>query len=85
MKIFQWQLQQAKARLSELVRRAQTDGPQEITVHEAPAAYLVSRDDFLKLTGQGDNLADWLLASPLAGAKLRVHRDRTPPRAVDLD
>ena len=31
-----WQLQDAKARLSDLVKRAASDGPQEITVRGVP-------------------------------------------------
>ena len=37
-----WQLQEAKARLSELVKSAEQDGPQEITVHGRAAAVVVS-------------------------------------------
>jgi prevent-host-death family protein len=37
-----WQLQQAKARLSELVKSAQHDGPQEITMHGKSVAVVKS-------------------------------------------
>ena len=37
-----WQLQEAKARLSELVKSAEHEGPQEITVHGRPAAVVLS-------------------------------------------
>ena len=40
-----WQLQDAKARLSEVVKLAQSEGPQAITVHGKPAAVLVSREE----------------------------------------
>jgi antitoxin (DNA-binding transcriptional repressor) of toxin-antitoxin stability system len=33
-----WQLQEAKARLSEVIKRAAKEGPQKITVHGASAA-----------------------------------------------
>lgn len=36
-----WSLQDAKARFSELVRRAQTEGPQTVTVRGKPAVRIV--------------------------------------------
>ena len=38
----QWQLQEAKARLSELVRRALREGPQEVTLHGEPKVVVVA-------------------------------------------
>jgi prevent-host-death family protein len=39
-----WPLQDAKARLSEMVRRARDEGPQFITVHGKPAAKVIGLD-----------------------------------------
>jgi antitoxin Phd len=44
-----WQLQEAKGKFSEVVKRAQSQGPQNITVHGEPVAVLISRRD-LKIT-----------------------------------
>ena len=44
-----WQLQEAKARLSELVKSAQQKGPQQITVHGKPAAVVLSCTDYDRL------------------------------------
>jgi prevent-host-death family protein len=79
-----WQLQDAKARLSEVVKLAQSDGPQAITVHGRPAAVLVSSQDFQRLTGRKPSFVEFVRASPLAGAGLRVKRDRSPVRKVEL-
>jgi antitoxin Phd len=81
-----WQLQEAKARLSDLVRTAATDGPQEITVRGEPAAVVVSQADYKKLSGKHDtqSLADFLLSSPLAGLNMDFERDQTLTREVDL-
>ena len=38
-----WQLQEAKCKLSEVVERALSEGPQGITVRGEPAAVLISR------------------------------------------
>ena len=79
-----WQLQEAKARFSGLVRAAAKDGPQTITVHGRPAAVLLSADDYDRLKGPKPSLAAFLRASPLAGLDLEVERDRSPPRDADL-
>ncbi len=41
-----WQLQEAKNRLSEVVRLAQSEGPQTITVRGAEAVVVVSVEDY---------------------------------------
>ena len=79
-----WQLQDAKARLSEVVKLAQSDGPQAITVHGRQAAVLVSRRDYERLTGRKPSFVEFVRTSPLAGADLRVKRDRSPVRKVEL-
>ncbi|MCC7413400.1 MAG: type II toxin-antitoxin system Phd/YefM family antitoxin, partial [Gammaproteobacteria bacterium] len=51
-----WQLQEAKARSSELVKRAANQGPQEITLRGRPVAVVLSREDFERLTGNARSL-----------------------------
>ena len=60
-----WQLQHAKARLSEVVRCAHDEGPQVITVHGNEAAVLVSAAEYQRLAGPKQSLIDVLLSSPL--------------------
>lgn len=79
-----WQLQEAKARLSQVVRSAQTEGPQEISVHGEPAAVVLSTKDFRRLTGLKLSFVDFIRRSPLAGAGLEVERDKSLARPVDL-
>lgn len=43
-----WRLQDAKARFSEVVRRARSEGPQHVTVHGKEAVVVVSANDFKK-------------------------------------
>lgn len=43
-----WRLQDAKARLSEVVRHAQTNGPQRVTLHGQDAAVIVSAEEFAR-------------------------------------
>ncbi len=89
-----WQLQDAKARFSEVVKKAASEGPQEITVHGEPAAVVLSIEAFKKLTGRDDepgNMADFFLKSPLKGLELdgagTARRHATwicPAASVDL-
>ena len=79
-------MQEAKARLSELVKTAATDGPQEITVRGEPAAVVLSRADYDKLRGKRKthNLPDFLLSSPLAGLDIDFEREQSLTREGGL-
>jgi prevent-host-death family protein len=74
-----WTLANAKARLSEVIERAQT-GPQIITRHGKPSAVLVSADEWARKTTRKGTLAEFLLASPLRGADLDLERVHDTPR-----
>ena len=63
-----WQMQEAKARLSELVKCAESEGPQNITLHGQSVAVVVSRAMFERLTGNEHSLVDFMRRSPLHGA-----------------
>ncbi len=63
-----WQLQEAKNKLSEVIRRAREEGPQTITQHGEVAAILVSPKRYEELggdlpdeTSSGESLADFFL------------------------
>jgi len=79
-----WQLQDAKARLSELVKRACAEGPQEITLRGEPAAVVLSLKAYEKLKAKKPSLAAFLQASPLKGVELDLERDTSPTRDIDL-
>lgn len=72
-----WQMQDAKARLSEVVKCAESEGPQSITVHGVSVAVLVSRPMFDRLTGNGQSLVDFMRQSPLHDAD-DINLDRDP-------
>ena len=44
-----WKLQDAKARFSELVEKALSDGPQHVTRRGQPAVVVLSESDFSKI------------------------------------
>ena len=79
-----WQLQEAKARLSEVVKTAVTEGPQEITVRGETAAVLISGKDFMRLTKPKPGFVAFVRQSPLAETDLKLRRDRSPDRTVEL-
>lgn len=74
-----WTLANAKARLSEVIDRAQA-GPQMITRHGKPSAVVVSAEEWARKTAQKGTLAEFLLASPLRGADLDLERVHDAPR-----
>lgn len=78
-----WTLANAKARLSEVVDRAQ-DVPQMVTRNGRPAAVIVSAEEWKRKTDRKGNLAEFLLASPLRGLDLDVERLDDLPRELDL-
>jgi antitoxin Phd len=79
-----WQLQEAKNRLSEVVRKARSEGPQVITLHGSDAAVVVSVPDFGRMSRPKGKLVDFFRGSPLVGIKLIVTRSKDSGRAIDL-
>ena len=80
-----WQLQDAKNRLSEVVRKACSEGPQVITLRGDDAVVVVAADEYQKLSRKPKgNLVDFFHRSPLAGVELDVKRSRDTGRKVDL-
>lgn len=78
-----WQMQEAKARLSEVVKCAESEGPQNITLHGQSVAVVVSRAMFERLTGNDQSLVDFMRRSPLYGADdIALDRDDSLTREV---
>jgi prevent-host-death family protein len=75
----------AKAHLSEVVRDAEREGPQQITVHGRPVAVVLSRADYERLAHTGESLVEFVRRSPLAGAEdLELTRDASLTRETAL-
>ncbi len=81
-----WQMQEAKAKLSEVVKRAEIDGPQDITLHGRSVAVVLSRAAFERLSGQMASVVDFMRTSPLAGLdeELVFERDGSLTRELPL-
>ncbi|KIU54012.1 type II toxin-antitoxin system Phd/YefM family antitoxin [Bradyrhizobium elkanii] len=78
-----WTVAGAKARLSEVIERAQSD-PQIITRHGKPSVVIVSAEEWSRKTVRKGTLAEFLMASPLRDADLDLDRARDQPRDLDL-
>ena len=79
-----WQLQEAKNRLSELVRKAREEGPQTITVHGADAAVVISAEQYAKLARRKGTLLDFFRKSPLVGLEIDLIRSQDSGRPVEM-
>jgi prevent-host-death family protein len=80
-----WQMQTAKARFSDVVRCAKSDGPQDITVHGKSVAVVLSRDLFDRLSGNSQSLVEFMQRSPLCGLDdLSFERDQSLTREINL-
>ena len=80
-----WQLQDAKANLSQLVNRAVDDGPQRITRHGRGAAVVLSERDYERLIGRTrGSLAEFLARSPLRDISIDVRDHTDMGREVEL-
>ena len=81
----QWALQDAKARLSEVVRLASEHEPQEITLRGEPAVVVLAREDYDRLTTPRESLVEFMRRSPLYGAEdIEFPRDQSLTREVEL-
>lgn len=81
----EWQLQDAKNRFSELVRRAREEGPQAVTVHGTPAAVVLSADAYAALTGPRPSLTEYLLSgAPWPDDFIELINDRARDTGRDL-
>ena len=80
-----WQLQDAKSKFSEVVARAMSYGTQIVTRNGKKAVVIMAYDEYERLTRKKNNLAEFLLESPLAGSELVVERDKSLPRNFDIE
>ncbi len=80
----QWALQDAKARLSEVIRKAETDGPQHLTVHGEEKAVVVGAAEYRKLKGEptGRAIVEAFARSPHKEIELEQPRHKGKVRAA---
>jgi antitoxin Phd len=77
-----WQVQEAKQRFSEVLRRAKSDGPQIVTRHGEEVAVIIEATEFHKLAGDTADFKAYLRAGP-SFDDLDLSRSRDLPREID--
>jgi prevent-host-death family protein len=79
-----WTVAEAKAKFSEIIERAMSEGPQTITRNGHKAAVVVGADEWQRKTKRVGNLAEFLAQSPLRDSGLKIRRIQQRPRKVNL-
>src|SRR5437763_11130567 len=83
----EWQLQEAKARFSEVFRLARERGPQRVTKHGREAVVVIPAEEYARITAPQRrplSIAQFFAASPLRDCGIELDRVRDFGRAVDL-
>ena len=81
-----WKLQDAKARFSEVVRRARSEGPQHVTVHGREEVVVVSAKEYANLAKPkqaaktGKDIVDAFRDFRLVGFSVERESVRSPVR-----
>jgi prevent-host-death family protein len=79
-----WTVAEAKAKFSEVIDRAESDGPQTITRNGRTTAVIVAAKEWERKTKRKGTLADFFAASPLRGSDVQIKRIRGRLRKVEL-
>ena len=79
-----WTVAEAKAKFSEVIDRAQSDGPQVVTRSGRKTVVIVATDEWERKTKRVGNLAEFFAASPLAGSGVKIKRSKDALRKVEL-
>jgi prevent-host-death family protein len=83
----EWQLQDAKARFSEVFRLARERGPQRVTKHGREAVVVVPAEEFERLSAakaRKGTLVEFFAESPLRGSGIDLDRPRDFGREIEL-
>lgn len=80
----QWQIQEAKQRFSEVVRMANSEGPQAITYRGQPSVWIISDKDYHKMNQSRESLVAFFQRSPHRDVDLKIERRKDLPRKIDL-
>src|SRR6266481_1444376 len=79
-----WTVAEAKAKFSEIIEKAMSEGPQTITRKGRTAAVVVGAEEWQRKTKRVGNLAEFFAASPLRGSNLKIRRVKSRPRKTNL-
>ena len=81
-----WQMQDAKAKFAELVRRAGSEGPQIVTYRGTDTAVVLSIEQYRKLNAAKPSFIDHLLSGPkFEDEFVDLINDRSKDTGRDID
>jgi prevent-host-death family protein len=80
-----WQLQEAKQKFSELVRRTLEEGPQVVTRHGEEVVVVVPVEEFRRMSKDGEKMdfKEFLMSAPDLSV-LDLERQKEFPRDIEL-
>ena len=78
-----WQLQEAKEKLGELVRRTLEEGPQVVTSHGEEVVVVVPIEEFRRMSGEKPTFKEYLMSAPDLSV-LDLERPKEFPRDIEL-
>jgi antitoxin Phd len=79
-----WQIQEAKAKFSQLVDDANKKGVQTITKNGEPIAVMISKKEFDKMIHKKESLLCFFKAAPCQEIDIEVPRSGDLSRDIDL-
>jgi prevent-host-death family protein len=79
-----WTVAEAKAKFSEIIERAMSEGPQTITRNGHAAAVVVGAEEWQQKTKRVGNLAEFFAESPLRESGLKTRRLKERPRKISV-
>ncbi len=79
-----WTVAEAKAKFSEVVQKAEKEGPQRITRRGEDAVVIVSKKDWEKKTKRKGTLLEFFMNSPLRGSGIEIPPRSKSMRRIDL-
>ncbi|MCA1702413.1 MAG: type II toxin-antitoxin system prevent-host-death family antitoxin [Actinobacteria bacterium] len=79
-----WQVQQAKQRFSELVRRTLDEGPQVVTRNGEEVVVVVAADEYRRSQQDRPDFKEFLMSGPDL-SQLDLTREREFPREIVFD
>jgi prevent-host-death family protein len=79
-----WQVQEAKQRFSELVRRTLEEGPQVVTRHGEEVVVVVAADEYRRSQQARPDFKEFLMSGPPFD-DLELERSTEPQREISFD
>ena len=79
-----WKVAEAKAKLSKLLERSRSEGPQQITRNGKRIAVVVAAEEWDRRTARRGSLVEFLDSSPLRGSGLELERTKGKGLEIEL-